>query len=77
MSLSQLFQLIGAISGFVAAATLFYGAIEVPLHKRTWNGEAPHEKAREVRNRILQRIGIPATLLSFIAQMALIFLPIR
>jgi hypothetical protein len=75
MSSYQAIQLLAVLSGLLAAGTLFYGTINVPDKDRSWDGEADHEKAREKRNRVLLAIGIPATGITFLCQLILIFLP--
>jgi len=75
MSSYQAIQLLAVLSGLLAAGTLFYGTINIPDKDRSWDGETDHEKVRESRNRVLQTIGIPATGISFLCQLILIFLP--
>jgi hypothetical protein len=74
LSINQVIQLVAVVSGVVAAGTLFYGSIGTPEQEKTWDGESPREKQRERRNRVLIGIGIPATLISFGCQLALIFM---
>ncbi len=77
MSSDQAIQLLAVLSGFLAAGTLFYGTISIPDKERSYDGETDREKARESRNRILQAIGIPATCISFVCQLVLIFVPMN
>lgn len=75
MTWAQIIQLVSVLTGFVAAGTLFYGAIGIKPQDETWDGVAPHELARERRNKVLVSIGIPATAIAFVCQIALIFWP--
>lgn len=67
-------QVVGIVSGLVAALTLFYGSIGVPFREQTWDGETAAERRWELRQKIMKWIGIPAAFICAGSQLTSVLL---
>ncbi len=74
-NIGLILQIIGIITGAIAAVLLYVGSLGVPWRMQSYSGETERERRYKIKRRLMVWLGLPCVFISAGCQLAIAIWP--